>query len=73
MSFLDVIHDPLENGAELKFQSTVGVAPDDLQKLLLSKEQLQLFRPSARLEGPDVASGEIIHEVEDRFGIKRRV
>ena len=71
LSFLDVIHDPLEHGAELTFQSNVGVAPDDLQKLLLSKQELQLFRPNTRLDGPDVASGDVVHELEERFGIKR--
>jgi Domain of unknown function (DUF4288) len=71
LSFLDVIHEPLEHGAELMFQSNVGVAPDDLQNLLLSKEELHLFRSNRRLDGPDVASGEVLQEVEERFGIKR--
>jgi hypothetical protein len=73
LSFLDVIHDPLEHGAELMFQSNVGMAPDNLQKLLLSKEELPLFRSITRLDGPDVASGEIVQEIEERFGIKRPV
>lgn len=73
LSFLDVIHDPLEHGAELTFQSNVGVTADDLKKLLLSKEQLELFRPITRLDGPDVASGEVVQEVEERFGTKRPV
>jgi hypothetical protein len=71
LSFLDVIHDPLEHGAELTFQSNVGVTPDDLERLLLPKERLQLFRPTAKPDGPDVASSEIIREVEERFGGKR--
>ena len=73
LSFLDVIHDALERGAELVFQSSLGVASDDLQKLLLSKEQLPLFCPIIRPDGPDVASGEIVQEVERRLGIKRPV
>jgi hypothetical protein len=73
LSFLDVIHDPLEHGAELTFQSNVGIAPDDLQKLLLSKEELQLFRPNTRQDGPDVASGDVLQEVKERFGITRPV
>jgi hypothetical protein len=71
LSYLDVIHDPLEHGAELMFWSEVGVCPDDLQKLLRHKEELQLFVPVKRLEGPDVASGEIIRAVEEELGIKR--
>ena len=73
LSFLDVIHDPLEHGAELTFQSNVGIAPDNLQKLLRSKEELQLFRPNTRQDGPDVASGDVLQEVKERFGITRPV
>ena len=71
LSFLDVVHDPLEHGAELMFHSSVGVSPDDLRKLLRSKEELELFLPITSLQGPDVAAGEILHEIEERFGIKR--
>lgn len=71
LSFLDVIHDPFEHGAELMFQSTVGVTPDDLRKLLLSKEELQLFRPPAGVDGPDVVSAEVVQELEKRLGIKQ--
>jgi Domain of unknown function (DUF4288) len=71
LSHLDVIHDALEHGAELMFWSEVGVGADDLQKLLRPKEELQLFLPIRRVEGPDVASGEVVQMVEDEFGIKR--
>jgi hypothetical protein len=64
LSFLDVIHDPLEHGAELTFQSNVSVAPDDLNRLLLPKERLHLFCPTVKPDGPDVASSEIVQEVE---------
>jgi hypothetical protein len=69
LSHLDVIHDALEHGAELMFHSNVGVGPDDLQKLLRSKEELHLFLPIERAEGPNVASGEIVQMVEDELGI----
>jgi Domain of unknown function (DUF4288) len=71
LSYLDVIHDQLEHGAELMFRSEVGVSPDDLQKLLRPKNELQLFLPIRRGEGPDVASGEVVQMVEDEFGIER--
>lgn len=71
LAFLDVICDPLEHGAELTFQRNVGVAPDELERLVLPKERLQLFRPIARPDGPDVASAEIVQEAEQRFGVKR--
>lgn len=68
---MDVIHDALEDGAELTFHSETNVAPERLRKLLHSKEELELFRPNKPLEGPDVASGEIVKEVQERFGISR--
>jgi hypothetical protein len=71
LSFLDVIHDPLEHGLELMFRSDVGVGPDDLRKLLRPKEELELFRPVSHLEGPDIVAGEIVQEMEERFGTKR--
>jgi hypothetical protein len=71
ISFMDVIHDTLEDGAELIFYSEVDVAQEQLRKLLRSKEELNLFRPNRSLAGPDVASGEIVEEVEKRFGVSR--
>jgi len=70
LSYLDVIHDQLEHGAELMFHSSISVDKDDLQKMLRSKEELQLFLPIEREEGPNVASGEIVQMLEDDLGIK---
>ena len=71
LSFLDVICDPLDHGAQLSFQSNVGVTAEELERLLLPREKLQLFRPTARPDGPDVASADVVREVEERFGTKR--
>ena len=70
LSYLDVIHDALEHGAELMFHSNVGVSPEDLQKVLRSKEELQLFLPNERAEGPNYVSAEIVQMLEDDLGIK---
>jgi len=70
LSYLDVIHDQLEHGAELMFHSSISVDKDDLQKMLRSKEELQLFLPIERADGPNVASGEIVQMLEDDLGIK---
>ena len=72
LSFLDVIPDPLEHGSELMFHSNVGVGPDELHKLLRSKEELELFLPIRDPEGPDIVAGEIVQEMEERFGTKCR-
>jgi CBS-domain-containing membrane protein len=71
ISFMDVIHDALEDGAELTFSSQIDVAPDELKRMLRSKEELTLFRRNARLDGPDVASGEIVEEIRMKLGITR--
>ena len=70
LSYLDVIDDQLEHGAELMFHSSIGIGPDDLQKMLRSKEELQLFLPIKRADGPNVASGEVVQMLEDDLGIK---
>ena len=70
ISYLDVIHDPLEHGAELLFSSECDVPPEQVRGLLRSKEELDLFRPNQPLPGPDVASGEIVSELQERFGVQ---
>ena len=71
ISFLDVVSDPLEHGAELLFYSQTQVPEEDVVKLLRTKEELGLFRPIKRLDGPDVASGEIVREAESISGVPR--
>jgi|SRR5579872_4452713 len=73
LSFLDVVHDPLEHGAELMFQSNVGISAEGLRELLRSKEELQVFRPISSLDGPDVVSRDIISELEKRLALKRPI
>lgn len=61
---LDVIHDPLEHGAELFFSERVGVPQQELEKLVSSKDRLSVFRPTEQTAGPDDSSGEVLAEVE---------
>jgi Domain of unknown function (DUF4288) len=70
ISFMDVVHDPLEHGAELLFRSDTDLTEEQIEQLLRSKEELTIFQPPRRLEGPDVASGEIVEELQDR-GLSR--
>ena len=42
---LNVIHDTLEDGAELIYQEKVGVAEEQLRGWITSKEQLGVFAP----------------------------
>lgn len=71
ISHLDEIYEELEDGAELTFHYTVDVPEAKLQPLLLSRDCLPAFLPPKRANGPDYASGEIVLEVERKFGIKR--
>ena len=45
---LDVVHDDLEDGAELFYEETVGVLEDDLRRWVTSKEALSTFAPPRR-------------------------
>src|SRR5262249_31750593 len=44
---LNVVHDPLEDGAELAFSETVGIAEDQLGRWITPKERLSVFAPAA--------------------------
>jgi len=46
LSSLDVIHDELENGAELLFSSENSVSEERLAAILQTKESLGVFRPT---------------------------
>lgn len=71
ISYLDVIHDGLEDGAELLYHSETDVPQERIEKLLRAKNELNAFRSPGPLDGLDVASGEVVREVRDRFGVRR--
>lgn len=48
---LNVIHEALEDGAELTYSETVGVAEDQLRGWVTPKEQLAVFAPAGRTSG----------------------
>ena len=65
---LDVIDDPLEHGCEIMFREKLGVSESAIQKLISSKQQLEVFRPVRRRPGrPDYASKEIMDEMRNRL------
>jgi hypothetical protein len=53
---LGVIYDKLEHGAELRYSERIAMPEEETQKLLVPKEQLEVFRPIRRSEGPDYSS-----------------
>jgi hypothetical protein len=56
---LDVIRDQLEDGAELMYTERIGVAEDEITKLIPRKEQLGIFRPIKPSPAPDYGSKEV--------------
>ncbi len=64
---LNVIHDELEDGAELYFNRQIGMSEDDLLRWTKPKESLGVFAPIARWSGPDYAAAYVIGELYERF------
>jgi len=51
---LDVIHDELEDGAELFYEEQVGVPDNDLRRWVKPKDKLSVFAPRAdKSSGPN--------------------
>ncbi|HEU5115068.1 MAG TPA: DUF4288 domain-containing protein, partial [Isosphaeraceae bacterium] len=51
---LNVIHDPLEDGAELIYEERIDVPEEQLQTFLTPRDSLGVFAPrSPRLDGPN--------------------
>lgn len=62
---LNVVHDQLEDGAELMFEEKIGVSEEKLQAMLTPKSQLAVFRPWELRDWtkPDYSCQEIMDEV----------
>jgi hypothetical protein len=71
ISQLNVIYDKLEDGAELSFFSQQSLSQEQIAAMLPEKRDLNVFRDIKKLDGPDIASADVIQEVKDRFGISR--
>lgn len=58
---LNVIHDPLEDGAELIYQEEIGVPEEQLQTLVTPRNLLGVFAPAEpNLNGPNYLPQEIL-------------
>ena len=71
LSDLVPLYEELGDGAELMFRYKVGMSEEEIKSLVLPRDRLPAFLPPKRAEAPDYASGEVVTEVERRFGIKR--
>ena len=56
---LTAVYEPLEHGAELLYEETLGLSQDNLDSLVAHKESLGVFRSIEKNPGPDYASAEI--------------
>jgi Domain of unknown function (DUF4288) len=64
VSKLAVLHDPLEHGAELLFEESVGVPEQAIRDSIPSKESLSAFRSTQPSTGPDYSSREILEQTK---------
>src|SRR5262249_48922509 len=63
---LNVIHDPLEDGAELMYRASVGVSEEQLCRWITPKERLGAFAPiQPRSGGPNVMPESVMQMLED--------
>ncbi len=68
-----MIHDDLEDGAELFYEERVGIPDDDLERRVKPKEELAVVAPRrVRADGPDYMPQEIA-EMPEAEGISRPV
>jgi Domain of unknown function (DUF4288) len=67
---LDVVYEPLEDGAELMFEERIGVSSEEIQRLIPSKEQLDVFvAPKPGIErDPDYRSKATVDQALQRSG-----
>ena len=65
LGHLDVVHDSLEHGAELLYERKTAVPEEEIQKWLLTREQLPLFRdPQPPPDYPNYAAKDILEEAK---------
>ena len=63
---LNVIHDDLEHGAELMFEEEIGIPEDEVQDMLTTKSEINVFRKQNPRDSsePNYACKEIMGEVQ---------
>ena len=61
---LDVVHDELEHGSELRFTESIGRTMKKARALVARRRRLSVFRPREPSAAPDYASGSLRRELE---------
>ena len=62
LNTLNVIHEELEDGAELQYEELRGLSADEVEGLIRRKEDLPVFRPLTPTAGPDYSSREVLEK-----------
>jgi hypothetical protein len=61
---LSVICDDLEHGAELIYEERIGVPQEEIEKWIVPKQHLGVFRPRTAVKSPDYSSKEVLEAAE---------
>jgi Domain of unknown function (DUF4288) len=65
---LNVVYDPIEHGAELRYTEDISVPEQKITELVRAKEQLSVFKEIEPTRGPDYSSMEIVDETYQLMG-----
>ena len=68
---LNVIHEDLEDGAELTYEEEINVSEDKIQSRIALKDELSVFAPIKLLSGKPNYISEDIVEAMEKEGFKR--
>jgi hypothetical protein len=66
-----VVHDELEDGAELLFEQHVGISSAATRALVRPRSKLAVFQPIERSLGPDYTAGDVMAEAKRLAGSAR--
>jgi hypothetical protein len=71
LSSLADVYEELADGAEISFQSTVGLSDQQIRSIVRPRKQLAVFVPPMRARGPDYSSRGVLEMLEKDYGVKR--
>ncbi len=65
---LNVVHDKLEDGAELVYEQRIVKSVGASRRLVRKRTELSVFQPTRRSAGPDYSSGQVVSMAEVALG-----
>jgi hypothetical protein len=64
LSGLNVIYDELEHGAELIYDELLDLSEEDVEALIVPKQDLAVFQPISPSSGPDYSSRQVLEDAK---------